>query len=101
MARSKYQQYFKQMMEENRELFEEFRPIHAKYKQDKQKYQQEFNDKGQELVDIIRSWERRLCSAMGRTRYGKYAEQLSEKFWDLVREEFDCIDMVGLKIEKD
>lgn len=100
MAKAKYKQYFEQMIEENQELFEQFEFIHNQYKQDPQKYQEELNQKGQPVVDIIRDWERRLCAAMGRTRYSKYSEQLSEKFWNLVRQEFDQIDMVGVKIEK-
>jgi K+/H+ antiporter YhaU regulatory subunit KhtT len=100
MAKAKYQQYFEQMIKENQDLFKQFKLIHDQYAQDPYQYQEELNQKGQPVVDIIRDWERRLCAAMGRTRYSRYSEQLSEKFWNLVREEFDQIDMVGVKIEK-
>jgi hypothetical protein len=98
MAQPKYKQYFEQMIKQNQNLFEQFKPIHDKYSQDPQQYQEELNQKGQPVVDVIRDWERRLCAAMGRTRYSRYSEQLSEKFWNLVRKEFDQIDMVGLTI---
>ncbi len=100
MAKAKYKKYYELMMEQNRELFDEFRPIHDKYKQNRQQYQQELNEKGKRVVDTIRNWERKLCRAMGKSKYSKYAEKLSEKFWNLVRDDFDQIDMVGLKIEK-
>jgi hypothetical protein len=37
---------------------------------------------------------------MGRGIYSVYSDKLSQKFWDLVREDFPKIDMVGVKIKK-
>ena len=100
MAKAKYKQYFEQMLAEEKELFENFRAIHNEYKINQTALQEKYNLEGERVVAIIRDWERRLCSAMGRTIYSQYAQQVSEKFWDLVRKEFDQIDMVGVKIEK-
>jgi hypothetical protein len=99
MAKAKFKEYFDQMCEQEAELFTQFESVHQAYCQQPTLYQAEFNQVGERVVDRVRDWERRLCAAMGRTMYGKYAEQLSEKFWGLVREKFGQIDMVGVKIE--
>lgn len=98
MAKAKYKQYFEQMMEENQEVFERFKPVHEQYKLNREANQAKFNDIGKEVVELVRDWERRLCTVMGRSKYSQYAQKVSEKFWDLVRAEFDQIDMVGVKI---
>ena len=100
MAKAKYQQYYEKMIEQNLDLFAQFREIHDQYRQNRQQHQVEFNQVGQKIVDIVHDFERKLCSAMGRTQYAKYSETVSEKFWEVVRKEFDQIDMVGVKIEK-
>ncbi len=99
MAKAKYKQYYEKMLEKEQALFDEFKPIHDLYKADRNKFQNEFNQVGRKVVEAIHDWERKLCSAMGRTQYAKYSETVSEKFWDLIREDFDQIDMVGVKIE--
>ncbi len=100
MAEAKYKKFYKLMREKESELFEEFAQSHQAYKENKEKAQDEFNRVGEKVLDVIRDWDRRLCSAMGRTVYGQYSQQVSEKFWDLIREDFDQIDMVGVKIER-
>lgn len=99
MAKAKYKQYYEKMLEKEQELFEEFKPIHDSYRENRAKHQAEFNQVGSKVVEAIHDWERKLCSAMGRTQYAKYSETVSEKFWDLIREDYDQIDMVGVKIE--
>jgi len=88
------------MKEKEQTLFVEFGQIHQAYHNNPQANQAEFNRVGERVMDVIRDWDRRLCSAMGKTVYGQYSQQVSEKFWDLVRQEFEQIDMVGVKIEK-
>ncbi|MEA2056283.1 MAG: hypothetical protein U9O78_01000 [Patescibacteria group bacterium] len=100
MARAKYRQLFEEMKQENALLFEKFGKIHDAYQQNREKNQDKFHQVGKKVVAIIRDWERRLCSGMGRTRYGHYSAGVAEKFWDLARKEFKLIDMVGVKIEK-
>ena len=99
MASAKYKEYFQKMMTENQELFAKFAAIHEQYKLNPQVNQQKFNDVGHEIVELMRDWERRLCTVMGKGQYSQYAEKLSEKFWNLARKEYDQIDMVGVKIE--
>jgi sugar-specific transcriptional regulator TrmB len=100
MAKAKYKRYFEQMKQENQELFAQFRSIHDQYQQDRDKHQDQFNQIGDKVVKLVRDWERKLCTVMGKGKYSKYSSKVAEKFWDLVREEFELIDMVGVKIEK-
>jgi len=93
---TKYKQYYQNMMTQNKDKFAEFKEIHEKFEVDKEKYRDEFNQVGQKIVDTIRDWDRRLCSAMGRGQFSKYSEQLSDKFWGEVRKEFKLIDLVGV-----
>jgi hypothetical protein len=93
----KYKQYYKLMVENNQETFADFRPIHDNYLKDKKKYGEQFHQVGQKVVDAIRDWDRRLCSAMGKGVFSNYSQKLSEKFWDEARKEFSAIDLVGVK----
>lgn len=99
MAEAKYKKFYKLMREKEEKLFLEFEDAHRSYKENSKKNQLEFNRVGEKVVEVIRDWDRRLCSTMGKTMYGQYSQQVSEKFWDLARQEFDQIDMVGVKIE--
>ena len=100
MAKAKYKEYYQKMLEKEADLFSQFRQVHDKYQQDKQQHQAEFNELGKKVVRVIHDWERRLCSVMGRSQYASYSQSVSEKFWDLVRQDFELIDMVGVIIEK-
>ncbi len=96
----KYRQYYQQMVDENRELFNEFLPIHQEFVADKVAWSAKFNEVGQKVVEVIRAWDRRLCSGMSKGKFSGYSQQLSEKFWAEVKKEFTHIDMVGVKIVK-
>lgn len=93
----KYKEYFKLMMDENRELFDDFGEIHLKYMQDTRKYQAEFNEKGQEVLDVIRVYENRLCSTTEGGGYGKYSAKLADKFHEIIKINFPRIDSIGLQ----
>ena len=99
MAQAKYKEYYQKMLEREADLFNQFRTVHDNYQQDQSKFQEEFNQVGQKVVDTIHDWERRLCSVMGRSQYASYSQTVSEKFWDLARNDFPQIDMVGVKVE--
>jgi len=88
------------MHEKNAQLFEEFQEVHQAYLKNPEQAKAEFDRVGMKVLDVMRDWERKLCSAMGRTMYGKYAQLVSEKFWDLARQDYEQIDMVGVKVEK-
>lgn len=87
------------MREKESKLFAEFEKAHQAYKQNSSQNQAEFNQLGEKVLEVVRDWDRRLCSAMGRTVYGQYSNQVSEKFWEMVRADFDQIDMIGVRIE--
>ncbi|NCN03476.1 MAG: hypothetical protein GW942_00185 [Candidatus Pacebacteria bacterium] len=99
MAVAKYKQYYQSMVEQNKQGFAAFKLVHDGFTQSKVT-QENYNKKGLPIVDIIRDWDRRLCSAMGKGAFSKYSEQLSEKFWNEVRKEFPLIDKVGVKVKK-
>ena len=97
MAATKYKEYFSKMQEQNKELFAEFLQVHQDYEADQKKHGVEFHQVGQKVVDVIRDWDRRLCSAMGRGAFSKYSEKLSEKFWGEAKKIFPFIYSVGVK----
>lgn len=96
MAQTKYRQYYQDMVTQNQKLFADFKLVHDQYVS-QEIDQKKYNETGMRIVDIIRDWDRRLCSAMGRGAFSKYSEQLSEKFWSEVRKDYSHIDKVGLK----
>ena len=100
MAAAKYKEYYQKMLDENKILFEQFSIINKKFSFDPSSCEADFHLIGQKVLDIIRDWDRRLCSAMGKGVYSSYSQKLSEKFWDLARVDFDQIDMVGVKVKK-
>jgi hypothetical protein len=99
MSAAKYKQYYQNMIEQNQQSFAAFQLVHDGYVQGKVN-QDDFNKKGMKVVDIIRDWDRRLCSAMGKGAFSKYSEQLSEKFWNEARKSYSHIDKVGVKVKK-
>lgn len=94
---AKYIQYFQDMLENHKELFDCFKEIHNKYETFPEKYQKEFNEKGEEILPIIRRYENMLCGRSEGTGYGKFSSKLSDKFWDTVRKMFPKIDYIGMQ----
>lgn len=92
---TKHKQHFKDMMEYNKELFDEFKIIHDKYAIEPEKYKDEFNEKGEEILGLIRKYENMLCGKSESGKYGKFSAGLSDKFWLLIREHFPKIDFIG------
>ena len=68
---SKHKEIFEEMLSQHKELFDEFKTIHDKYSLDQKKFQEEFNEKGQEVLDIIRKFENMLCSQSEGGIYGR------------------------------
>ncbi len=85
------------MSEQNADLFAKFDKIHAEYVLNPKKNEKEFNTVGLDVVDTVRFWERKLCSGMERSNNGVYSDKLADKFWEVVRERYSHIDMVGVK----
>lgn len=95
---TKYKHYFQQMLEANQSVFTDFKKIHDLFAADQKTYQAEFNEKGEIIMEIIRDWEKRLCSRMEGGKNGVYSANLSEKFRAEVKKVFPKIDLVGVKL---
>ena len=93
-----YQKMFDKMIGENKELFDNFMDIHREYELKPTQWQKLFNQYGREVVEIVRDYERRLCSNMATGKYGQFSRNLSEKFWGEVRKTFPKIDFVGVVV---
>lgn len=94
---TKSQQYFQDMIEYHKDLFDNFSKIHNEYVQDAKKFQKEFNEKGEEVLGIIRKYENMLCGQSEGGKYGKFSSNLSETFWKIIRGKFPKIDFIGMK----
>lgn len=92
---SKHQQYYQAMIDQNLSLFSQFQDIHDKYVLDSKKWQTEYNEVGSRVVEIVREWERKLCSESEKGKFGKFSNNLADKFWELVRQDYPRIDFVG------
>lgn len=97
MAIQKYKKFYSLMVEQNEALLNTFDQIHAEYVLNPSKNEKEFNKVGLDVVDIVRFWERKLCSGMERGNNGVYSDKLADKFWNEVRNRYSHIDMVGVK----
>jgi hypothetical protein len=93
---TKSQQFFEDMMTYNKELFDAFKDLHDKYAETPEKYKDEFNEKGQEILQVIRRYENMLASKQEAGAYGKFSSKLAEKFWEPIRAHFPKIDSVGV-----
>lgn len=94
---TKYQQVFMDMMENHKDVFHEFQKIHDQYAKDAKKFQKELDEKGEEVLILIRRYENILCGHSESGRFGKFSSNLSEKFWETIRTKFSKIDFIGLK----
>lgn len=99
MAKQKYQIFYDLMREQNKKAFDAFQPIHDQFAKDG-KNEEEFHSKGVKILDIVRDWDRRLCSGMERGTYAGYSSKLSEKFWSRVKEDLPLVEEIGVKVTK-
>lgn len=86
----KYKEYYQNMIDKNRELFDKFATLDPKLNP------KEFNDVGRKIQDIIWDYENRLCSHSESGRYGKFSNNLADKFWTLIRADFPNVDYIGV-----
>lgn len=93
---TKYQEYFKLMLENNKPLFDEFKTIHDKYGLEQDKLQDEFNKIGSQVQSVIRTWEDKLCGRSEGSGYASYSGNLAQKFQDEIRKAFPFIDNIGI-----
>lgn len=100
MPAVKYKEYYQKMFDQHKPVFMAFLTVHDNFKANPEKYTEAFHTEGKKVLDIIRDWDRRLCSSMGRGKFSGYTQQLSEKFWNEVRKDFSLIDKVGVTVRK-
>lgn len=93
---TKHEEYFQDMLENHKVIFDEFKTIHDNYAEDPKRWQKEFNEKGQDVLHLIRKYENMLCGKSESGRYGKFSSKLSEKFWESIRAYFPKIDFIGV-----
>lgn len=86
------------MLEENKEFFDNFKALHDKYKDDQDTYQAEYNTEGEKALEIIRRYEQSLVAKSTTSQYAKFSGNLSDKYWETVRNYFPMIDFVGVSI---
>jgi hypothetical protein len=98
---TKYRQYFKEMFEQHQAEFEAFKVIHDGYKTDRKAWSQQFHAEGKAIVEIIREWERRLCSGMEKGNNAVFSAKLAEKFWEEIKKYLSHIELVGVKSNLD
>ncbi|MDQ3008997.1 MAG: hypothetical protein M3Q81_05420 [bacterium] len=98
---TKYKKYVQEMIEANHDQFGEFKTVHDNYQQDRKAWSQQFHSLGKSVVEIIRDYERRLCSGMERGKNSVFSAKLAEKFWQEVRLYLPLIDRVGVKSNLD
>lgn len=97
MAKPKYLKFYELMIEKNTRLFDDFQVVHDGYVESHDKWEEKFHNQGRDVMDVIRDWERRLCSGMERGVNAVYSQKLSEKFWGEVKKRFALIEEVGLR----
>lgn len=91
----KYKEFYKKTLKKNKSLFEDFEIVHEKYAKNPIKYKEEFNRIGGEIMVILKKAEDKLCFQSEQSRFAKYSEQLSQKFWDEVKKDFPKIEEVS------
>lgn len=101
MSNQKYKLFYQLMMDQNKQAFVDFKKIHDGFQKNAAEWEEKFHTEGRDILDIIRDWERRLCSGMERGQYAGYSSKLSEKFWEEVKKYLPLIDEVGVRVKKD
>ena len=97
---TKYQEYYKRMVDNNKELFEKFRNIHDAYALDPDNLQDEFNATGAKVLEAMQEWENKLCMQSEKGGYSQFTSGLAEKFKNVIRKDYPEIDNIGLVVNK-
>jgi hypothetical protein len=98
---TKYRKYFQEMLDQNEAVFAAFKVVHDGYQTDRKAWSQRFHEEGKPVVDIIRDYERRLCSGMERGKNAVFSSKVAEKFWAEVKTYLPLIERVGVKSNLD
>lgn len=100
MTQRKYLQYYNMMYSKNQKIMDDFKILHDNYAQDKAMYGAQFHRQGRDVLDILRSYERKLCAGMERGKNSAYSDQLAAKFWERIRQDYPLIDEVGVVVRQ-
>ena len=95
----KYKQQVQDMLSAHQDVFKQFKKIHDEYEKDPSMWQEKFNEEGIKVLPIIQRWENNLCSKSESGKYGRFSNNLADKFWGEVRTIFPKIDYVGMVIK--
>ncbi len=89
------------MLDAEKELFDSFRLLHGEYAlaKDTEPLQAKFNQEGEKVLKVVRTWEDKLCHQSEKGGYGVYSGNLAEKFQAEVKKEFPMIDHVGIIVK--
>lgn len=98
---AKYMEIFNEMVEKYEKEFDAFQVVHNKYMKDPVKWQDQFNKEGAKIMEIVRTYEDRLCGHMENTVNATYSANLSEKFRGEIKKYLPKLDMIGVKISYD
>lgn len=85
------------MCEENKLLFDEFKKYHDILDLNNISVRNKFNELGQKVLRVVRRYENELCAKSENSGFGRYSENLSEKFWQEVRTYFPKIDNINIE----
>ena len=91
----KYKEFYTRMINQNKELFENFAKAYEQFVTDPEKYKEQFNTIGKEINVIVRRTDNKLCAQTELSQYNKFSSGLSDKFWEMVRENYPFIDKVS------
>ncbi len=94
---TKHQKIFNTMLEENKDFFDNFKQLHDKYKDNQEAYRDEYNKEGEKALEIIRRYEQSLVAKSTTSQYAKFSGNLSDKYWEAVRNYFPMIDFIGVQ----
>ena len=95
---AKYIEIFNEMVEKYEKEFDSFQEIHDKYEENPIKWQAEFNDEGKKILEIVRTYENRLCGHMENTQNATYSANLAEKFRNEIKRYVPKLDMIGVTL---
>ncbi len=96
MSKTKSQQTYDLLKKNQAKTYANFIKVHQNFSLNPDKNRLEFNRIGRDFVSLVRAYERRLCGGMEKSNNSVYSAKVSEKYWQLIREEFPLIDQVGV-----
>lgn len=82
------------MLEKESEIFTKFADLSRNYIEGSDN--KKFHEVGEQILEIINSYEQILCGVSDRAGKGKFTNILSMKFWNKIRENFPMVVQIGI-----